>query len=181
MSGLLQTLLRCFLGFSLWIGVTAAGAFAGPGTGAGVPVDTSAAHADDPRTVLLELGGERMCGEDDGDDATVLCGGDLLANLLMVERAALQMNRSTCLRLLEELAGDPVCDPELEDCGMRRDVAPRPGTRALGSSPSVGDRTSPAALALLSRALGRAGPPANARAPDSRTIRPDPPPPRVIV
>lgn len=171
----LRTLVRCLLALFLWIGVS--GAASVPAAPASVARGPQASQAD-LHDRLLDLLGVGICGDDESDQDNVLCGGDLLADLVS-DPALLLMSRGTCSRLLEQLYNRQVCAPHQEDCGqMHHGVPPAPqGPRLLVSSSAglLADRN--AALAPLGAQLrvlrARDGP-----SPRSHHTSPIPPPPR---
>lgn len=179
----LRTLVRCLLALILWIGVgTAASVAAAPASvstpGAGQQASQSDLHA----RLLDLLGGVQICGDDESDEDDILCGGDLLAGLV-VDPAMLLMSRGTCSRLLEQLYTRQVCDSAREDCGQLRRGALTPPQGPQLSPPSAaagllaqhGDALAPDQARL--RALrSRDGPD-----PSSHASRPIPPPPRATL
>lgn len=175
---ILRTLIRCLLALFLWIGVS--GAASVPAAPASVTGSPQASQAD-LHDRLLDLLGVGICGDDESDEDNILCGGDLLADLVS-DPALLLMSRGTCSRLLEQLYNRQVCDPHKEDCGqMHHGVPPSPQGRQILVSSSAGlitDRN--AALAPLGSGLrvlrARDGP-----TPRSHHSSPIPPPPRAAL
>ena len=174
----LRTLLRCLLALFLWIGVS--GAASVPAAPASVQSSAPASQAD-LHDRLLDLLGVGICGDDESDDDNILCGGDLLANLVS-DPALLLMSRGTCSRLLEQLYNRQVCDPHKEDCGqMHHGVPPSPQGPQLLVSASAGlIAARNAGLPPLASGLRvlrpRDGPP-----PRSHHTAPIPPPPRAVL
>lgn len=143
MSPFVQSFLRCVLALVLWVGASAAASSAEP----------AAAEAFGPRSDLhlrlIELlGGPELCGDEDGDEVDVLCGGDLLADLL-VDPSVLKLSRGSCSRLLEELFKRAVCDPRDESCGKIN-----PGRIPPAVPPDLVGPTGVAALGGVIAALG---------------------------
>ncbi|MCA9716802.1 MAG: hypothetical protein H6713_40275 [Myxococcales bacterium] len=183
MSGFLQTLLRCLMALTLWVGVLGAGAFAGPGTAHGLEAMGDDSSSVDPRMVLLELvGGDRICGDERGDEALVLCGGERLAGLY-TDPTLFIMTRGTCSRLLESLFEGETCDPEYQNCGeFRGGVPPPPPTEIAPLTASqmfsFDKRSELDALEARHRRRLR---PTDDRMPRSRVDSPEPPPPRTAL
>jgi hypothetical protein len=164
--------LRCLVVLGLWLGAGAAASSAGP-----APEEMPDLRSDLHLRLVELLGGPELCG-DEGDPDAVLCGGDLLADLI-VDPSVLEMSRGACSRLLEALFQRAVCDPSDESCGKLYQGGLPPGAppRAFNSL-SAG-----VLLALAVDAAPREGRSASARPRDgpelsSRTIAPVPPPPR---
>ncbi len=173
MPALVHSFLRCLLALCLWVGVGLVASSAEPAA--------PGAHdlRGDLHLRLVELlGGPELCGDEDGAEAEILCGGDLVADLL-VDPSVLKLSRGSCSRLLEVLFKRAVCDPSDEHCGKLHDggLPPRAPPDLLG----------PAGSAVL-LAAGSVGGPYHAalrlaRARDdpplaSRSNRPPAPPPR---
>lgn len=172
---LFSSFLRCLVVLSLWLGAGVAASSAEAAVG-GTPDLRSDIHL---RLVEL-LGVAEFCGDEDDPDAEVLCGGDLLADLV-VDPSVLKLSRGSCSRLLEVLFKRAVCDPTDETCGKLQPgglpARPPPDLLGPGSSAAVAallrDEWSPRRLALAS-ARPRDDPPLL-----SRTTCPEAPPPRV--
>lgn len=170
-----SSFVRCLVVLSLWLGAGMAASSA----------EAAAPSALDLRSDihlrLVELlGGPELCGDEDSAEAEVLCGGDLLADLV-VDPSVLKLSRGTCSRLLEVLYRRAVCDPSDERCGklQRGGLPPRPPPDLLG--PGAG-----ATLVALAFADGHPSRTTLAplRARDdppllSRSTCPEAPPPRV--
>jgi len=180
---LLRTSLRCLLALLLWIGVSsyvvvAASAPAAPASvQAGVEANQSDLHA----RLLDLLGGVGICGDDDSDEDDVLCGGDLLADLVS-DPAMLLMSRGTCSRLLEQLYARQVCDSNKEDCGqVHHGNLPPPARPRLAPAGAAGliafQQIALAPLASRIRGLR----PRDGPDPTSHVSRPIPPPPRAVL
>lgn len=174
----LRTLVRCLLALFLWIGVSGAASVA-PAP-ASVQGSAPASQAD-LHDRLLDLLGVGICGDDDSDADNVLCGGDLLADLVS-DPALLLMSRGTCSRLLEQLYNRQVCDPHKEDCGqVHHGVPPGPqGPRLLNSTSAGLIAQRNASLAPLASEL-RVLRPRDGPSPRSRHTAPIPPPPRAVL
>lgn len=174
----LRTLIRCLLALFLWIGVS--GAASVPSAPASVQGVAPASQAD-LHDRLLDLLGVGICGDDDSDADNILCGGDMLADLVS-DPALLLMSRGTCSRLLEQLYNRQVCDPYKEDCGqVHQGVPPGPrGPRLLTSASAALIASRNASLTPLVSELrmlrARDGP-----APRSHHTSPIPPPPRAVL
>jgi hypothetical protein len=175
----LRTLVRCLLALFLWIGVSGA---------ASVPAAPASIHGSAPPSQadlhdrLLDLLGVGICGDEDSDEDDILCGGDLLADLVS-DPAMLLMSRGTCSRLLEQLYNRQICDPHKEDCGqLHRGLPPPPQGAQLAPTSHIGliarhVRGSLAPQGSELRLLRpRDGPP-----PSSHSTRPIPPPPRAAL
>jgi hypothetical protein len=157
----LRTLIRCLLALFLWIGVS--GAASVPAAPASVTGSPQASQAD-LHDRLLDLLGVGICGDDDSDEDNILCGGDLLADLVS-DPALLLMSRGTCSRLLEQLYNRQVCDPHKDDCGqMHHGVPPSPQGRQI--LVSVGRRPDHRPQRRARAPRLRAPRPAGARRPD---------------
>ncbi|MEZ4451182.1 MAG: hypothetical protein R3B09_17010 [Nannocystaceae bacterium] len=139
-----QRALRVLMVLVLWAGVSLSALWT---PAASVAPAGAGADASAPWLVLLDrLGGSRICGEEEGVDEDIFCGGDLLLDGV-VDPSLLAMSRGTCSRLLEELFGAPTCDPVLEECD---EFCPRGGL----PPPRPGASVAPASAAALSeRAL----------------------------
>lgn len=173
MPALLHSFVRCLLALCLWFGVGLAASSAETATPGALDLRS------DLHLRLVELlGGPELCGDEDGDAAEILCGGDLLADLL-VDPSVLKLSRGSCSRLLEVLFKRAVCDPSDENCGKLHDggLPPRAPPDLLGSG----------GAAVLLAAHGAGGPQRAVlrlgRARDdpplpSREARPPAPPPR---
>jgi hypothetical protein len=165
--------LRCLVVLGLWLGAGAAASSAGP-----APEEMPDLRSDLHLRLVELLGGPELCGDDSDADAEVLCGGDLLADLL-VDPSVLEMSRGACSRLLEALFERAVCDPSDESCGKLH-----PGGLPPAAPPRVSNSMSAGVLlALAVDAAPRARRSASVRPRDgpelpSRTIAPVPPPPR---
>lgn len=173
MSPVLQSFLRCVLALVLWVGVGAAASSAEPAA-----AEPFGARSDLHLRLIELLGGPELCGDEDGAEADVLCGGELLADLL-VDPSVLRLSRGSCSRLLEELFKRAVCDPRDEQCGKVHDG------RAPPAVPP--DLTAPTGAARLGGVVAALGPQRailrTLRARDdpplaSRSTRPLAPPPR---
>lgn len=176
----IQRALRVFLVFALWVGVSVAAVWSPAAEVAprGVGADTSG-----PWLALLDrLGGAHICGDEEGDDADIFCGGDLLLDGI-VDPSVLAMSRGTCSRLLEELFGPLTCDPALEECDELRPRGAPPPARE-GSVPAA---SSSAALSERALAMQRDHHLLDARRPQSERLPPSfipllpAPPPRDLV
>ncbi len=175
----LRTLLRCLLALFLWIGVS--GAASVPAAPASVQPGAEANQSDLHARLLDLLGGVGICGDDDGDEDDVLCGGDLLAGLVS-DPAMLLMSRGTCSRLLEQLYSRQVCDPNKEDCGqIQRGALPPPQGPQLAPSAAGGLIAAHDAALAQQRTHLRVLRPRDGPAPTSRSTRPIPPPPRAVL
>jgi len=181
----LRTLIRCLLALLLWIGVSAAASVpAAPASAHGAQDGGQAgasARQADLHDHLLDLLGVGICGDDESDADNILCGGDLLADLVS-DPALLLMSRGTCSRLLEQLYNRQVCDPHREDCGqMHHGVPPPPIGPELLISAAAGLVTQrDASLASLAAAV-RVARPRDGPAPRSHASQPIPPPPRAVL
>ena len=74
----------------------------------------------------------RACGAEDDEAASVLCGGDLLAQF--VDPARLVMKRAACSRLLDELFATQTCSLSAGECGQVRPCAPPPVQNMMAAS-----------------------------------------------
>lgn len=176
----LRTLLRCLIALFLWIGVSGAASVpAAPATTSG-HISAQASQAD-LHDRLLDLLGVGICGDDESDGDNILCGGDLLADLVS-DPALLLMSRGTCSRLLEQLYNRQVCDPHKEDCGQVHQGAPlsSQGPRLLVSASTGLLARHTAVFALLGTEL-RVGRPRDGPFPRSHHVVPIPPPPRTAL
>lgn len=181
----LRTLIRCLLALFLWIGVS--GAASVPAAPASVQGGHDGGHGGasarqtDLHNRLLDLLGVGICGDDESDEDNILCGGDLLADLVS-DPALLLMSRGTCSRLLEQLYNRQVCDPHREDCGqMHHGVPPPPiGPELLISAAAGLVVQRNAALVSLAAAV-RVARPRDGPAPRSHHSPPIPPPPRAVL
>lgn len=164
--------LRCLVVLGLWLGAGVAASSAGPAA-----ADTPDLRADLHLRLVELLGGPELCGDED-PEAEVLCGGDLLADLL-VDPSVLEMSRGSCSRLLEALFQRAVCDPSDESCGkLHQGGLPPRAPPDLLSSGGAGVLLAVAFDAEL-RVAGRASVrPRDGPELSSRTIAPVPPPPR---
>ncbi|MDC0717128.1 hypothetical protein [Nannocystis bainbridge] len=174
MPAVFASFLRCLVVLSLWLGAAVAASSAEAAV-PGTPDLRSDIHL---RLVEL-LGAAEFCGDEDDPDAEVLCGGDLLADLV-VDPSVLKLSRGSCSRLLEVLFKRAVCDPTDETCGklQRGGLPPRAPPDLLGPSSAavaalLRDEWSPQRVALTA-ARPRDDPPLL-----SRTTCPEAPPPRV--
>ena len=173
MPAIVHSFLRCLLALSLWVGVGLATSSAEPAA-PGVLDLRGDLHL---RLVEL-LGGPERCGDEDGAEAEILCGGDLVADLL-VDPSVLKLSRGSCSRLLEALFRQTVCDPNDDDCGKLRDGGLPPGVPPdllgpAGSLVLLASRDVDGSYLVVRRAAhARDGPP-----PASRDARPPAPPPR---
>lgn len=173
MPALFSSFLRCLLVLSLWLG-------AGVAASSAEAADASAPDLrSDIHLRLVELlGAAELCGDEDDPEAEVLCGGDLLADLV-VDPSVLKLSRGSCSRLLEVLYRQAVCDPTDETCGkVHHGLPARPPLELFGAGSAA------AVVALLQTGWPRSVTLAAARARDdppllSRTTSPDAPPPRV--
>lgn len=143
-----QRALRVFLVFALWVGVSLSAVWT---PAADVAPKSAGADTSEPWLALLDrLGGGHICGDEEGDDVDILCGGDLLLDGV-IDASLLAMSRGTCSRLLEELFGTPTCDPALEDCD---ELCPR-GAPLPARQGSVPAAASSAALSERALAMQR--------------------------
>lgn len=172
MSAFVLSFLRALVVLGLWLGAGVAASSAGP-----APEEMPDLRSDLHLRLVELLGGPELCGDED-PDAEVLCGGDLLADLI-VDPSVLEMSRGACSRLLEALFERAVCDPSDESCGKLHQGGLPPRAPPRMSSPSGAG----VLLALAAGAAPRVERSASARPRDgpelsSRTIAPVPPPPR---
>ncbi|MCA9662377.1 MAG: hypothetical protein KC486_28815 [Myxococcales bacterium] len=174
--------LRVLVALVLWIGVSVSAVWS-------PPADARPAVADTGPTVdhwvaLLDyLGGSRICGDDEvHEEVEVFCGGDLLAERLMIDPKLLVMSSGTCSRLLEQLFGDQTCDPLREECGGVHHSGVPPPARSLSvpSTTSVALRDPRPASWRLGEALASARASSD-RTPPSFVIAPPSPPPRAAL
>lgn len=173
MPAIVHSFLRCLLALCLWVGVGLSASSAEPAA-PGAPDLRADLHL---RLVEL-LGGAELCGDEDSPEAEILCGGDLVADLL-VDPSVLKLSRGACSRLLEVLFKRAVCDPDDDDCGKLHDggLPPRAPPDLLGPGGSGVLLASHGGGAPGRAALGspraRDDPPLT-----SRDARPPAPPPR---
>lgn len=126
----IRRLLRVFLALALWVGVGVVAVWSPP-VAADAAVDSAPSGA---LPLLQRLGDAGLCGDEEGADAQVLCGGELLLGLV-VEPSLLVMSRDTCSLLLEELLGKQVCDPTTQECDrFRHSGLPPPGEASIATS-----------------------------------------------
>lgn len=173
MSAVFSSFLRCLLVLSLWLGAGVAASSA-EAAATGGPDLRSDIHL---RLVEL-LGAAELCGDEDDPEAEVLCGGDLLVDLV-VDPTVLKLSRGSCSRLLEVLFEQAVCDPSDETCGkiQRGGLPPRAPNDLLGAGGAavvalLGANWPPRSVTLAA-ARPRDDPPLL-----SRTTCPEAPPPR---
>lgn len=160
MVATVQRALRVLLVLALWVGVglSAASTPAADVAPRGLGADNAG-----PWLVLLDrLGGSRICGDEEGVDEDIFCGGELLLDGV-VDPSVLAMSRGTCTRLFEELFGAPTCDPALEECDewCPRGAVPPPRGASAATPSSV------AALDERARAMQRDYEALAARRPES--------------
>ncbi len=105
-----QSFLRVMLALALWVGVSAAASSAEPTS------EVFSGRSDLHFRLIELLGGPELCGDDADEEDDILCGGDLLADLV-ADPAVLRLSRSSCSRLLEALFTQSLCDPRDEACG----------------------------------------------------------------
>ena len=126
----LRRLLRVFLALTLWVGVSVAAVWSPP-VAAEASVDPTPGGT---LPLLQRLGDAGVCGDEEGADAEILCGGELLLGLV-VEPSLLVMSRDTCSLLLEELLGKQVCDPTTQECDrFRHSGLPPPSEASVSAS-----------------------------------------------
>jgi len=167
------------LALFLWIGVS--GAASVPAAPASVQPGAEANQSDLHARLLDLLGGVGICGDDDGDEDDVLCGGDLLAGLVS-DPAMLLMSRGTCSRLLEQLYSRQVCDSYKEDCGqVHQGNLPPPAGPRLAPTSAAGLLAATDSAFVLLRARLRELRPRDGPDPTSFSSRPIPPPPRAVL
>lgn len=170
-----SSFVRCLLVLSLWLGVGVAASSA-----EAAPTSALDLRSDIHLRLVEVLGGPELCGDEDDPEAEVVCGGDLLADLVL-DPSVFKLSRASCSRLLEALYRVAVCDPSDVDCARLHDggLPPRPPPDVLG----------PGSAAATSAALAEMRGPRRAelgllRARDdppllSRKTCPEAPPPRV--
>jgi hypothetical protein len=179
----LRTLVRCLLALFLWIGVSGAASVPAAPASVNTPGAGPQASQSDLQARLLDLlGGVQICGDEESDEDDVLCGGDLLAGLV-VDPAMLLMSRGTCSRLLEQLYTRQVCDPHKEDCGQLRRgaLAPPQGPQLTPPSAAGGLLACFAGTLAPDQAALRALRARDGPDPASHSSRPIPPPPRAVL
>ncbi len=177
-----RTLLRCFFTLILWVGVSSTLLLASPATVPAGAAQTTAttSGAELQARLLVLLGGEGICGEDDGPADNILCGGDLLTSLVH-DQAVLWMSRGMCSRLLEQLYSRELCTSDREDCDVwHHDAVPPPTPRVLLAGGGAAflrhhNASLQPHLAHLRPVRARDDP-----EPTSRNTGPPPPPPRIL-
>lgn len=176
MPVLFQSFVRCMLALIVWIGASGAASSAEPAL-----ADAAGPRSDLQVRLIELLGGTEICGDDEAPEADVLCGVELLADLL-VDPSILQMSRGMCSRLLAELYEREVCEPWDSSCGEvdhgglppgpPRDLVGGAGSAVLARIGAGHDQR----RVILSRARPRDDPPL-----PSRSNRPIAPPPRALL
>lgn len=168
-----HSFLRCLLVLGLWLSVGVAASSAGPAA-----PETPDLRSDLHLRLVELLGGPELCGGEDDPEAEVLCGGDLLADLL-VDPSVLKLSRGSCSRLLEALFQRAVCDPSDAACGKLQQggLPPRAPPDLLGPG-GAGVLLAVVADASPRSALRKSVRPRDGPALASRAIAPVPPPPR---
>ena len=169
----IRRLLRAFLALTLWVGVSVAAAWSPP-----VAAEVAASPDPGARPLWDRVGDAGLCGDEEGADGEVLCGGELLLGLV-ARPSLLVMSASTCTLLLEEIYRRQLCDPSTQECErFRHSGLPPPGEGAL----AVGGASSllPSGAAPLSLARGDAltTPSHGVRVLPSVVLDPATPPPR---
>lgn len=129
----LSSFVRCLVVLCLWLGTAVAASSA-----EAAPADMLDLRSDIHLRLVEVLGGPELCGDEDSPEAEVLCGGDLLADLV-VDPTVLKLSRGSCSRLLEVLFKRAVCDPSDANCARLQSggLPPRPPSDLLASGASA--------------------------------------------
>mgnify|MGYP005851417519 CR=1 FL=1 len=169
----IRRILRAFLALTLWVGVSVAAAWSPP-----VAAEVAASPDAGARPLWERLGDAGLCGDEEGADGEVLCGGELLLGLV-ARPSLLVMSASTCTLLLEEIYRRQLCDPSSQECERyRHSGLPPPGEGALAGGGASSLLPSAPALLALGRGDGLMAPRHGARVLLSIVLDPTTPPPR---